>query len=59
MHNDELAGALDRLDVPGEDGARVDELGPRVMSRFRYERGGCIREQRERRLAVGTWACPT
>jgi hypothetical protein len=59
VYNYESASALNALqhflDVPGEHGAQVDELDPRLTSRFgheRSERGRRIREQRERRLAV-------
>jgi len=59
VHDDESTGALDALDdgldVPGEDGAQVDELDPRATRRFRHERRerrGWVRKQRESRLAV-------
>lgn len=59
VYNHESAGALNalhhRLDVPGEHGAQVDELDPRLASWFGHEwseRGRWVREQRERRLAV-------
>ena len=59
VHNDESARAPDALDdgldVPGEDGAQVDELDLGATGRFgheRRERGGWVREQREGRLAV-------
>ena len=59
VYNHEPAGALDaldhRLDVPGEHGAQVDELDARAARRFGHERrelGRCVRQKRERGLAV-------